>query len=168
MNSPAIVKELTTPFPGFYAIANQRSGFYDINQNYQAFEAGQIALITEVNNGTSMAKWFIKVLLEETDYTINKYDLSSFIFSPVSSRLAGKSFCITGELTYIRPSYASFIKLNGGEYKNTITSKVDYLICNSGLLNSTKIRKAKALGIKIIDEDLFFKICYGHVSITAK
>jgi DNA ligase (NAD+) len=43
----------------------------------------------------------------------------------------------------------------GGKTTDSVTSKTDYLINNDNLSNSTKNKKAKELGVKIITEQQF-------------
>ncbi len=45
-----------------------------------------------------------------------------------ASALKGKVFCITGTLRHSRKRYIEFIEELGGEFKNSLTKSVDYLV----------------------------------------
>ncbi|MBN2723529.1 MAG: NAD-dependent DNA ligase LigA [Deltaproteobacteria bacterium] len=66
------------------------------------------------------------------------------------------SFCITGTLSKPRRELEEIILKNGGNIKNDVSSKLDYLLCgeNSG----SKLKKAEKLGVKIMAESEFWKI----------
>jgi len=72
----------------------------------------------------------------------------------VSSKLQGKSFCITGALEFSkRDDYIKLIKENGGEYKNGVAKGLTYLVTNDTESGSSKNKKAKELGIEVINEN---------------
>lgn len=66
--------------------------------------------------------------------------------------LAGKSFCITGELSEDRDTVHEWIRSRGGETKTGVSKNLDYLVTNDTSSGSSKNVKAAALGVKIIDE----------------
>ena len=65
--------------------------------------------------------------------------------------LEGKSFCATGTLSRKRNEIYDEIKSLGGEIKSGVSKELDYLI--TGESTGSKLDKAKALGVKIINED---------------
>lgn len=67
--------------------------------------------------------------------------------------LAGKSFCITGELSLGRDSVHDWIRTKGGEVKTSVSKTLDYLVTNDTGSGSAKNKKAASLGVKIINED---------------
>lgn len=67
--------------------------------------------------------------------------------------LAGKSFCITGELSLGRDSVHDWIRSKGGEVKTSVSKTLDYLVTNDTTSGSSKNKKAADLGVKIINED---------------
>jgi DNA ligase (NAD+) len=70
--------------------------------------------------------------------------------------LAGLSFCFTGELASMKRSEAEEkIKALGGQAKATVVKDLSYLVTNDPRSNSSKNRKARELGIAIIDEEQF-------------
>ncbi|MDR2771845.1 MAG: NAD-dependent DNA ligase LigA [Elusimicrobiota bacterium] len=74
-------------------------------------------------------------------------NLSSKIFSQ-------KSFVLTGKLSmWTRQEASIIIKANGGKVLDAISSKTDFVLAGENA--GSKLDKAKALGIKIIDEREF-------------
>lgn len=69
--------------------------------------------------------------------------------------LAGLTFVITGSLNSFenRDALKSAIEKAGGKTAGSVSSKTDYLINNDIRSGSSKNKKAKELGVPIIDED---------------
>lgn len=76
------------------------------------------------------------------------------------SPIAGKTFVITGSVEKFanRKEMQSFIESRGGKVTGSVTSKTDYLINNDVTSNSSKNKKAKELGIKILSENMFMEM----------
>ena len=72
---------------------------------------------------------------------------------------AGKSFVITGKLKYFenRDEFVEYIEELGGKVVGSVSSKTDYLICNDTGCTSSKMKKAKELGVGIITEEEFIR-----------
>lgn len=71
--------------------------------------------------------------------------------------LAGQTFVITGGLEHFanRDELKSLIVSLGGKAAGSVSSRTSYLINNDAASNSSKNRRAKELGIKIISESEF-------------
>ena len=71
-----------------------------------------------------------------------------------NTKLAGKTFCITGSLNHYknRDELVKQIEALGGNVSSSVSSKTDFLINNDIESNSSKNKKAKSLGIPILDE----------------
>ncbi len=76
--------------------------------------------------------------------------------------LAGKSFCFTGELRSMKRSQAEArVKARGGSVKSSVTKDLSYLVTNDPESGSDKNRKARALGVPVIDEETFLALVEG-------
>ncbi|HEY8501016.1 MAG TPA: NAD-dependent DNA ligase LigA [Clostridia bacterium] len=75
----------------------------------------------------------------------------------------GITFVITGQVFNFknRDELKGIIEEKGGKVTGSVTSNTDYLINNDLLSNSAKNKKAKELGIKIIDEAAFIEWMNG-------
>ncbi len=76
-------------------------------------------------------------------------------FESEGTALEGLTFVITGSLNYYdnRDSLKAAIERAGGKVAGSVSAKTSYLINNDLLSTSGKNKKAKELGIKIIDEE---------------
>ncbi len=68
----------------------------------------------------------------------------------LSNILEGKSFVITGTLSKPRNEFEKLIEEHGGKLSSSVSKKTDYLLAGENA--GSKLDKAKALGVKIIDE----------------
>jgi len=78
--------------------------------------------------------------------------------------LDGKVFVITGSVyNYAnRNELKDYIESLGGKVTGSVTAKTDYLINNDITSNSSKNKKAKELGVSIINEEMFDKLAKGE------
>ena len=76
-----------------------------------------------------------------------------------SSKLAGKTFVVTGDLVNYesRDELKAIIEQSGGKLTGSVSSKTTVLITNYPNSGTTKIQKARELGIEIIDENEFIR-----------
>ena len=65
--------------------------------------------------------------------------------------LAGISFVITGALSVSRDELANQIRLRGGDFQTGVGKSTDYLVAGQRV-GSSKLAKAKQLGVKVISE----------------
>ena len=83
--------------------------------------------------------------------------------------IQGIAFVATGDLARFgdyneytgavdRSDLKRFIEARGGFLRSAVSSKTDYLICNDPNEDSEKTKKAKELGVMIIDEAAFLKM----------
>ena len=69
-------------------------------------------------------------------------------------RFAGKQFVLTGTLTgFTRDEARALIELRGGRVNSSVSKKTDYVV--AGESAGSKLEKAEALGVTVIDEDKF-------------
>ena len=73
--------------------------------------------------------------------------------------MAGLNFVVTGSVERFanRNEVKDYIEKRGGKVTGSVTSKTNYLINNDFLSNSYKNKKAKELGIEIINEEQFLE-----------
>ncbi len=79
--------------------------------------------------------------------------------APVSigSPFAGKTIVVTGKVEpYTRDEINRFIESLGAHAGSSVTSKTNYLIC--GERAGSKLEKAKALGVKVLTTEQFFRL----------
>ncbi|MDR0357273.1 MAG: NAD-dependent DNA ligase LigA [Clostridiales Family XIII bacterium] len=76
------------------------------------------------------------------------------------SSLENLTFVITGSLLHYdnREALKAYIESRGGKVASAVSEKTDYLINNDSDSPSSKNKKAKQLGVKIISEDEFQKL----------
>ena len=69
-------------------------------------------------------------------------------------RFAGKTFVLTGTLpTYKREEAKEIIERMGGKVSGSVSKKTDYVL--AGAEAGSKLDKANALGVTVIDEEKF-------------
>lgn len=80
--------------------------------------------------------------------------------APASDRFAGLTFVLTGTLpTLSRDEASELIKAQGGKVSGSVSSKTSFVV--AGEAAGSKLTKAQALGVKIIDEDGLKKMLEG-------
>jgi DNA ligase (NAD+) len=79
--------------------------------------------------------------------------------SEESQPLRGLSFCFTGELKSMKRGEAEErIKALGAQSKSSVVKGLSYLVTNDPTSGSAKNKKARELGVSIIDEERFLAI----------
>lgn len=74
-------------------------------------------------------------------------------------KLLGRTFCITGSLSSgSRSKVESAIKEAGGQVTSSVTSRTTHLVCNDTSSASSKVKKARSLGIPLITEEQLLKM----------
>ena len=99
--------------------------------------------------------WF-KKNRDEFYILANIMTIEKPVSKPTSNALDGKTFCTTGKLHTFknRDELIASVENNGGTYLSGVSKKLNYLISNeSG--KSSKMKKARDLGVSVITEDEF-------------
>ncbi|MBD3331030.1 NAD-dependent DNA ligase LigA, partial [Candidatus Peregrinibacteria bacterium] len=132
----------------------------DLIETVKNFSLEEIISIDGVGDviGKSIYDWFNKkenldllVKLYKCGVSLNIDDLKS------TGKLLNKNFVLTGTLEELtRDQAKDLIKKNGGKVQSGITKDTDFLI--AGEESGSKLKKAKGLGIKIINEAEFQKL----------
>ncbi|MEW6305447.1 MAG: NAD-dependent DNA ligase LigA [Verrucomicrobiota bacterium] len=87
-------------------------------------------------------------------------NFNSALYRPAaaSGPFAGKTFVLTGTLpTLTREAATAKIEALGGKVSSSVSKKTDYVL--AGTEAGSKLDKAQKLGVKIIDEAEFLKLC---------
>lgn len=79
----------------------------------------------------------------------------------VAGGLAGKSFCFTGAASRPRKELWSMVESNGGVVFEAVKKGLDFLVLADPNSTSSKAVKARSMGITLISEDDFVKMCNG-------
>jgi NAD-dependent DNA ligase len=94
------------------------------------------------------------------------FDANWGIISP-DDRLGGKTFVFTGALTNTRDYYKTLVECFGGSFGTAVSGKTSYLVMGDATFQgdpnhqSTKAKKAKSFGVKIVGEAGFFRLING-------
>ena len=122
----------------------------------QSLEFDELTAIDGI--GDVMAESFIRYFADEKNMK-NISDILAAVNLDESEDegsdiLSGLTFVITGSLKNFenREALKAEIEKAGGKVAGSVSSKTDYLINNDTLSGSSKNKKAKELGISIIDE----------------
>lgn len=79
--------------------------------------------------------------------------------------LQGNSFCFTGELASMtRSAAAEKVKALGGQVKSSVVRGLDFLVTNNPSGSSSKLVKARELGVRLIDEAGFLAMLDSGLS----
>ncbi|SFE93068.1 3'-5' exonuclease [Blastococcus tunisiensis] len=76
---------------------------------------------------------------------------------------AGDWICFTGEMSRPRSAFENAARAAGLQPMNAVSGKTDVLVCACPDSQSGKARKARALGVRVIGEAVFWD-AVGHVS----
>ncbi len=120
-------------------------------------KAEEIAKVNEIGN--VIAESIVRFFLEPQNIDIvNKLREKgvNFICKEKSQGgiFEGKTFVLTGTLpTYTRSDAAKLIEDRGGKVSSSVSKKTDYVLAGSEA--GSKLTKAQALGVTIIDEEEF-------------
>jgi DNA ligase (NAD+) len=106
---------------------------------------------------------------------LHKADMEALLFTgrvsittPQHGPLAGKTVCFTGTLDGITRKEAGRMVANaGGSVATSVTSSLSYLVTNDPESGSSKNRKARELGVPILDQSEFLQLVGRGTAATA-
>jgi len=120
--------------------------------------------ITEIEDfGLVMAESVVEFFKKDTTrYIISKLQSAGVVTSEgikeVTNEFEGLTFVLTGTLENMtRDEAAEMIKARGGKVSSSVSKKTDYVL--AGEAAGSKLTKAQALGVKIIDKEAFLEMC---------
>ncbi len=146
-------------------LSNARLICRKFNDDWNRIEGAGFEDLTEISGiGDIMAKNYVDFfkdekkqkivydLLKEVELERTQENKSEQIFENIN-------FVITGSVEQFknRDEIKEAIEDRGGKVTSSVTSKTNYLINNDNMSNSSKNKKAKELGIRIITEDEFIQ-----------
>ncbi|MDA1276672.1 MAG: NAD-dependent DNA ligase LigA [Verrucomicrobia bacterium] len=124
----------------------------------------QLTEISEVGDviAASLAQWFAdprnQELLERLREAGLNFQSSLHTVTAAPKRFSGKTFVLTGTLPSLsRDEAAARIESLGGKVSGSVSKKTDYVV--AGDEAGSKLEKAQKLGVSILDEAEFLKLC---------
>ncbi len=133
------------------------------HDNLQEMKAAQTEELSEIEGiGEVLAGAFCEYFrndenTEQIEHLLNEITIVTENINEAEQTLAGLTFVITGSLEHYenRNELKDIIEKKGGKVTGSVTSRTTCLINNDVTSNSSKNKKAKELGIRIISEDDF-------------
>jgi DNA ligase (NAD+) len=105
----------------------------------------------------SVGAWFADSANRELLRDLQKAGLTPTAPAAASSALAGKTFVLTGTLpTLSREDATAKIETAGGKVSGSVSKKTHYLVAGEDA--GSKLEKAKALGVPVLDEAGLLKL----------
>ncbi len=152
-------------------LSNAKSISKNFNNDWHEIEKADYEQLVQINGvGEVLANAYVKFFGNEKNKVIVGDILKEIEFEQLSSVKSdqifdGLTFVITGSVNRFknRNEMNNIIELSGGKATDSVTSKTNFLINNDNLSNSSKNKKAKELGINIINEDQFYDWIYNGV-----
>ena len=164
-----IGKELAKRYPDILAVGELPLG--KDGRQHKIAELAAIDGIGEIS-ATAIMTWFAtdgswKMLFDLGKAGVN---LKSLTFKSSDDKTVGVfdglTFVITGTLpTMSREDANEFVEKNGGRVSSSVSKKTDYLIVGENA--GSKLDKAKALGVEIIDEAMMFALANGEGKVMS-
>lgn len=140
----------------------------DLARTFGSIDAimnASITELTQVNDiGDIIANSIVDFFNEKHNKEIIEQLLESGVtYSTTTSKstfnenITGKTFVLTGTLpNYSRDEVKALIENIGGKVSNSVSKKTDFVI--AGAYAGSKLEKATALGVNVIDEDKFIQL----------
>ena len=143
-------------------LSNAKNICKNFHHQWEAIQNAEFDQLTQINGvGDVMANAYVAFFQNEKNQIIVRDLLEEIQFEEQTGSetteepiLEGLTFVITGSVEHFknRNEMKDAIEARGGKTTDSVTSKTNYLINNDNLSNSTKNKKAKELGIRIITE----------------
>ena len=144
-----------------YQVSGVRMKIKEIIKTFESLTPEELQEIPDIGPvvAASIHGWFhekrnreLLVRLEEAEVTVEAMSIANR-----ESRIAGKTFVITGSLASMsREAAKEKIRDLGGEASESVSTKTSYLVAGSE--PGSKYQKAKKLGLPIIGEEEFLQL----------
>ncbi len=123
----------------------------------QAEELSEIDGVGEVLAGAFYEYFADEKNLSQLDNLLKEIEIAAEQIDESAQTLAGLSFVITGSLNHYgnRNELKELIEEKGGKVTGSVSAKTTCLINNDVNSNSSKNKKAKELGVRIVSEEEF-------------
>lgn len=132
------------------------AGFDDLDKLLAA-EPKEIEVVNFFGDITALN--LVEGLKECSEEISQLQKVLEIVSSKKSGKLNGMSFCFTGELYTMKRSVAeNMVKEAGGSAKSSVVKGLSFLVTNDKTSGSSKNKKAKELGIPVIDEQEFLEM----------
>lgn len=147
-------------------VANAKIICKHFDNNIEAIRNATLEQLVAIDGiGDVMAEKFIEYFSDEThakhfDNLLREVNIKAKTTNNIEQSMEGINFVVTGKVFRFenRNEVKDFIEKRGGKVTGSVTSKTNYLINNDATSGSSKNKKAKELGVKIITEDEFLDI----------
>ena len=133
---------------GYFGTWKKFAEFYRSGKSFEASGLGSVA--------SGKMRAFLDKHWKEIEELSEEFTFEAMNApEPISQKLAGKTFVITGKLSRKRSEIEAEITGYGGKVAGAVSKSTDYLINNDVTSDSAKNKKAKELNIPIISEEDF-------------
>ena len=131
----------------------------EMMKTVQAEELSEIEGIGEVLAGAFCEFFQKEENLNQLEHLLDEIEIEKETVDETGQTLKGNTFVITGSLTHYenRNELKAVIETKGGKVTGSVTSKTTCLINNDVTSNSSKNKKAKELGVRILSEEDFMR-----------
>ena len=128
---------------------------YDTIQKMQALTVEDIVKIKGFEQKT--AEYIVRGLQAKFNIILDLLEVVKIKMkaSAINNKLQGKSFCVTGTLSFDRKVFIEKVNMYGGVFKSGVGRGLNYLVISDPNSTSTKAQKARKDGITLISEDQF-------------
>jgi DNA ligase (NAD+) len=124
-------------------------------------EVGPVAAASVLDYFASAAGKKVLSRIRELDIKPESEKLAAMA-AATKGTFAGKTFVLTGTLpSMTREEATAKIETQGGKVSGSVSKKTDYVLAGEDA--GSKLTKAQELGVKILDEVAFAKLCASHV-----
>ena len=135
------------------------------NNNIEKIRNASVEELIEIDGiGEIMAEKFCQYFADEDnikklDNLLKEVNIAEPEENTTPQNMDGLTFVITGSVEHFanRNELKSYIEKHGGKVTGSVSAKTNYLINNDAMSASSKNKKAKQLGVKIVTEEVFLE-----------